>query len=59
MFKKSFHTFLAGFLAVMIASVMFYFKSRSYLAYGLFALGFILIGVGILMGFAKMISEKE
>ena len=58
MFKKSFYTYLAGFLSVMIASVMFYFGSRSFIAYGLFAIGFVLIGVGILLGFAKMVSEK-
>ena len=58
MFKKSFNTYLAGFSSVMIASVMFYFGSRSFIAYGLFAIGFVLIGVGILLGFAKMVSEK-
>lgn len=59
MFKKSFHTFLVGFLFVMLSSIMFYFESRSFFAYGMFALGFVLIGIGILLGFSKMISEQE
>jgi len=58
MFTKSFNTFLAGFLSVMVASTMFYFGSRSYIAYAFFFVGFLLVGVSILLGFAKMISEK-
>jgi len=58
MFKQSFYTYHAGFALIMIASAMFYFGIRSYLAYGLFALGFILIGVGILLGLFKMMADK-
>ena len=58
MFTKSFNTFVAGFLSVMIASVMFYFGSRSYIAYAFFGVGFLLVGIGILLGFVKMISDK-
>ena len=58
MFTKSFYTFLAGFLSVMIASIMFYFGSRSYIAYAFFGVGFLLVGLSILLGFAKMISDK-
>ena len=58
MFTKSFYTFLAGFLSVMIASIMFYFGSRSYIAYAFFGVGFLLVGLSILLGFVKMISDK-
>ena len=50
--------FSAGLLAMMIGSAMFYFESRSFIAYGFFILGFLLVGIGILIGFAKMVSEK-
>ena len=58
MFKKSFNIFSSGLLAMMIGSAMFYFESRSFIAYGFFILGFFLVGIGILIGFAKMVSEK-
>ena len=58
MFTKSFNTFLAGLLSVMIASVMFYFGSRSSIAYAFFGVGFLLVGIGILLGFIKMVSYK-
>lgn len=58
MFTKSFNTFIAGFLSVMIASIMFYFGSRSSIAYAFFGVGFLLVGISILLGFAKMISDK-
>ena len=59
MFNKSFITFMTGLLAMIIASCIFYFDSRSSLAYALFSIGFILVGIGILLGFIKMVSDKE
>ena len=53
---------MTGLLSMLIACSIFYFDTRSSLAYILFAIGFVLVGIGILLGFAKMVSddgEKE
>ena len=59
MLNKSFGIILTGLFSMIIASVLFYFESRSYLGYGLWGLGFILVGIGILLGFAKMVSDDK
>ena len=59
MLNKSYIIIMTGLLSMIIASSIFYYDSRSSLAYALFAIGFILVGIGILLGFAKMVSDKE
>lgn len=59
MFNKSYITISAGLLSMIIASAIFYFDTRSSIAYILFAIGFILVGIGILLGFFKMISDDK
>jgi hypothetical protein len=59
MFNKSFITVLIGFVSILIACLIFYFDTRSSIAYALFAIGFILVGIGILLGFFKMVSDNE
>jgi len=59
MFNKSFLTIVTGIVLMMIASAIFYFDVRSVTAYTFFAIGFILVGVGILLGFAKMVSDDK
>lgn len=59
MFNKSYITISAGLLSMIIASAIFYFDTRSSIAYTLFAIGFILVGIGILLGFFKMISDDK
>ena len=59
MFNKSYIIILAGLLSMMIASAIFYFDVDSAIAYTLFAIGFILVGIGILLGFAKMVTEEK
>lgn len=59
MFNKCFMTVMLGLLLMMIACAIFYFDMRSYIAYALFAIGFILVGIGILLGFFKMVSDEE
>ena len=58
MLNKSYLTIVAGIIAMIIASGIFYFETRSVLAYSLFGIGFFMVGIGILMGLFKMISEK-
>jgi uncharacterized membrane protein len=59
MFNKSYITILVGLLSMIIASSIFYFDTRSSIAYILFAIGFVLVGLGLLLGFFKMISEDK
>lgn len=59
MFNKSYIVILLGLLAMMIASAIFYFDVRSAIAYALFAIGFVLVGIGILLGFAKMVADDN
>ena len=57
-FNKSFITILMGLFSMLIACAIFYYDIRSYIAYSLFAIGFILVGIGILLGFFKLVTEK-
>jgi hypothetical protein len=59
MFDKSYITILAGLLSMITASALFYFDVRSTFAYVIFAIGFILVGIGILLGFARMVSDNK
>jgi uncharacterized membrane protein len=59
MFNKSYITILVGLLSMIIASSIFYFDTRSSIAYILFAIGFVLVGLGLLLGFFKMVSEDK
>lgn len=58
-FNKSFITVLIGLSAMIVACFIFYFNSKSYIAYSLFAIGFIFVGAGILFGFFKLVTENE
>ncbi len=57
--NKSYLTILIGLLSMLIAGSVFYFDTRSMLAYGLFAFGFIAVGLGILAGFAIMVANDK
>ena len=58
-FNKSFITILLGLVAMIIACFMFYFDAKSFLSYSLFSIGFILVGIGVLLGFIKMVTENN
>ena len=59
MFNKSYGTILAGLLSMIFASVLFYFKTLLSVAYVLLFIVFFLIGIGILLGFFKMVSDDK
>ena len=59
MMSKSYVVTMLGFLLVMALSVLIHFKMSSPVIYILLAVGFILVGVGILIGFIKMVSEDK
>lgn len=57
--NKSFITIMMGLFAMMIASFMFYYDVKSYVSYLLFATGFVLVGVGLLIGFLILIRDDK
>jgi hypothetical protein len=59
MFNKSEMTILVGMLLMFVASFIFYFETRSIIAYVLLGIGFVLVGIGILLGFFKMVSNDK
>ena len=58
-FNKSFITIVLGLLAMIVACFIFYYDAKSYFSYALFTIGFFLVGIGILLGFFKLIREDE
>lgn len=59
MFNKSYITIWLGLISMMVASAIFYFEVRSIFSYALFGIGFILVGIGLLLGFFNMVSDKK
>ena len=58
-FNKSFVTIVSGLLAMIITCFIFYYDTKSYFSYALFAIGFLLVGIGISLGFFKLIRDDE
>ena len=59
MMNKSYVMIMFGLLLIITLSVLLYFKISSPLIDVLLAIGFIIIGVGILLGFSKMVSDDK
>ena len=59
MINKSYVMIMSGLLLIITLSVLIYFKISSPVIYVLLAIGFIIIGAGILLGFIKMISDNN
>jgi hypothetical protein len=59
MMNKSYVMIMFGLLLIITLSVLLYFKISSPLIDVLLAIGFIIIGVGILLGFIKMVSDDK
>lgn len=59
MMNKSYMIIMSGLLLVITLSVLIYFKISSPVIYVLLAIGFISIGVGMLLGFINMVSENK
>ena len=58
-FNKSFNTIVMGLFTMIVACFIFYYDAKSYFSYTLFAIGFFLVGIGILLGFFKLIRDDE
>lgn len=60
MINKSYVMILVGLAMIIVVSAMLYLDVRSPLLHILLAIGFIIVGAGILLGFIKMVSgDKE
>lgn len=59
MINKSYVIIMFGLLLIITLSVFLYFKISSPVIYVLLTIGFIMIGVGILLGFIKMVSGNN
>ncbi len=59
MINKSYVMIMFGLLLIITLSVLLYFKISSPVIYVLLAIGFIIIGAGILPGFIKMVSDNK
>ena len=59
MLDKSYRIIFIGLISVLISSAMLYIEMRSPVAYALLTVGFVLVGVGILLSFFKVVSEGK
>ena len=59
MLNKSYRIILTGMVLILVSSAMIYVGMRSSITDAALIIGFVLIGVGILLGFFKMVSEGE
>jgi hypothetical protein len=58
MLNKSYLIIIIGIMSMIVSSIFFYFDSRSMPGFILFSAGFIVVGIGLLMGLFKMMSDK-
>ncbi|NOR43931.1 MAG: hypothetical protein GQ572_11395 [Gammaproteobacteria bacterium] len=59
MINKSYLMIWSGLLFIIVLSAMLYSGIDSPVLHILLAIGFIIVGLGILLGFIKMVSDGE
>ena len=59
MFNTSYRVILSSLLSMIIAAVLLFFDTVTVMAYVLLVIGFLGIGIGILIGFFKMVKDQE
>lgn len=59
MFNNVYRIILLSLLFMIIAGMLLYFDTVTIAAYALLVIGFFGTGIGILIGFFKMINESE
>ena len=59
MFNISYWVILSSLLSMIIAAVLLFFDTLTIMAYALLVIGFFGMGVGILIGFFKMVKDQE
>ena len=58
MFNTSYTVILSSLLSMLIAGVLLFFDTAKIMAYVLIVVGFFGVGIGILIGFFKMVKEE-
>lgn len=59
MFNSSYRVILSSLLSMIIAALLLFFDIATIMAYVLLVIGFLGIGIGILIGFFKMVKDQE
>ena len=59
MFDTSYRVILLSLLSMIVAAGLLYFDIATYVAYALLVIGFFGVGIGILIGFFKMINQSD
>lgn len=59
MYTTSYRVILFSLISMIIASLMLYFDTATTMAYVLLVAGFFGVGIGILIGFFRMIRDQE
>ena len=59
MFNNSYRIILFSLLSMIIAAVLLHFDTATMLSYALLGIGFFGIGIGILIGFFKLVNDHE
>ena len=59
MFNTSYSVILSSLMSMIIAAVLLFFDTATIMAYVLLVVGFFGIGIGILIGFFKMVNDEE
>ena len=57
MFNISYTVILLSIMSMLIAGILLYFDSATIIAYVLLLVGFFGVGIGLLIGFFKMVKE--
>ena len=59
MFDTSYRLILFSLLSMISAGMLLYYDTATIVAYVLLVIGFLGIGIGILIGFFKMINDSN
>jgi hypothetical protein len=59
MFDISYRVILFSLLSMIIAGLLLYYDIATIVAYTLLVIGFFGVGIGILIGFFKMIKDSD
>ncbi|UCB55336.1 MAG: hypothetical protein JSW45_02035 [Thiotrichales bacterium] len=59
MFNTSYRVILFSLLSMIVAAVLLFLDAATIVAYVLLVTGFFGIGIGILIGFFKMVKDQE
>ena len=57
MFNTSYTVILSSLTSMIIAGALLYFKTATFIAYVLLVAGFFGVGIGLLIGFFKMVKD--